>query len=194
LAAGVVFYFDHRLDQISPANRQLVHVPLSEGVAIALRHVGKPRIIRVFAFSSHMIQPILQDLGVKAQQCRLLLYEPAQEGAADSTLTDTALAYAPIDEWDDMMRNGSFAELSVNTQPFYPLQYFVMLDDRALLLGQYLVQDYRFPKCEVQEPCLMLDETPEGKILLRKYLEVFDRLHDSKLSSSLEPVAATSAA
>lgn len=189
LGAGVVFYFDRRLDRLSPLGCQLTHVSISEGLARAFEHVREPRIIRIFAFSTYVIQPILNDLHVRTRECALLLYNPnhpPDQGEVQPQTLEAQMTLAPMKEWLYMKREGSISELEIKTHKFYPLLYFVLFDDRALLVGHYLVQDHRFPKCEVQEPCLILDETAEGKILIRKHLEVFESLRNSAKAYPLE--------
>lgn len=189
LGAGLIFYFDHRLDALSPRHRALDHINMAAGIARAVEHVREPRSIRIFALSTFVIQPLLRDLGVKTRECALLLYEPdrpPEQDAGGPPTPQARMPLAPVQEWIDMKSDGAIDELEIRGYGFYPLDYFILFEDRALLTGRYLIRDQRFPRCEVQEPCLVLDETPEGKILIRKYLEVFESLRNSKMSYPIE--------
>jgi len=188
-AAGLIFYFDQKIERLSARQDTLIHVNISEGIARAIRHVKHPSIIRIFAFSTFIIQPILRDLHVQTKEFKLLLYNsklPPGEDQTESQAPEDRVPFAPIQEWLFMKRDGLMNELEIRTHEIYPLDYFILFDDNALLVGHYLIHDSRFPKCEVQEPCLVLSETQEGKILIRKQLEVFESLRNSNKSSLLE--------
>lgn len=185
LAAGLIFYFDRRFDSLAPRDQSLIHTTISNGIAQAVRHIGEPRVVRIYAFSTFMIQPILRDLKPKLGECVLLLYNPnlrPDRGAPPSAVPMAEMDFAPIGEWLHMKHAGVIEQLDIKAYGFFPLTYFIVFEDRALLVGHYLIQDHRLPKSEVQEPYLVLDETPEGKILIRKHLEVFESLRHSTIS------------
>jgi hypothetical protein len=193
LWAGLIFYFDRRFDKLLPGNRVLNHINISQGIHQALSYVKKPRIIRIFAFSTYVIQPILRDSGVRIPQCSILFYqsccdkeEGPQHGAPGSRVQP-----APIGEWFNMQKAGQIGNLEIKGHDFYPQIYFVIFDDRALLMGHYLIHDQTFPRCEFQEPCLIVDASTEGKIMIQKCLRLFEALRTSKRA---QPVSAARSA
>lgn len=170
---------EEQLKHLSLGNHWLSHKNLTDALITAFQYVNNPKVIRIYAFSTYVIQPVIRDLNINCQECRLLLYH-SNSIDLKKLHEDPSLNLIPIDEWCHMKASGFIENLDIRFHQFYPSEYFVILEDRALIHGNYLIQDNRFPKAEVQEPIYVSDETSIGKILIRKYLQVFESLRKSK--------------
>ena len=175
---------EEKFNNLNIGNHWISHKNLTDALISVFNYVEKPKVIRIYAFSTYMIQPVIGNLKVNCQELRLLLYQ-SNSNDNNNYHNNSGLSLIPIDEWYHMKTSGFIENLDIRFHHFYPSDYYVIIDDCALIHGNYLMQDNRFPKAEVQEPIYVSDETSTGKILIRKYLEVFESLRKSKHSQEI---------
>jgi hypothetical protein len=187
IGAGAIFYFDQKIEKLSIKVHHFKLINLYEGIAQAFNCVKNPQKIRIFAFSTHVIEPIIRDLRMKLKVCEILIYSdnPNRPDGRSINISEDPLKYAPIEEWIYLLKDGLIDKLDIRVHNLYPLIYFVVFDDKALLLGNYLIDDEKYPKCDYVQPCFMLDENLENKIFIKNYINIFNSLFNSKQVNKL---------
>ena len=183
LAAGTVLYFDKRIGALLSVEHQATHSNLADAITTALRYSPDPQSVRIWALSSFVIEALLQAMKPKIGKCHILIYEPG-EGAPDfDNDSDVQMAdLIPFNAWEQLSEEGIVQEYVIRTHSFYPSEYFILMDERVLIRGRYLIDIERFPRCTVQDPCVTVDRSDDGRRTIFKHIETFDNMWNSEFS------------
>ena len=74
ILAGVVFYFDDRLDKLINLGGPMEHADLTHCLQLAQKAVSHPTQIRIFALTTGQIQPIFRNVGFRSERCSILMF------------------------------------------------------------------------------------------------------------------------
>ena len=169
LFGTIIFYFDNILNKILNMPKIFENANLGDCIKNGYQYVNDIRKIRIFALSTYMIQSIFKDLKIKTLKCSIIVYD------------NDSLNQIPINQWIHYKNDGYINDIDIYKYSYYPTEYYVIFDNKALVYGHYLIKDDRFPNCDVQEAFFINDLLDQGKHLIEKYIEVFDALEQSNL-------------
>lgn len=189
LFSGIAIYFDDVLHKLLTARLGLFeHKNLNDAIVTACNTHPNVKHIRIFAVSSSLIQPILRSIGTKVDKCTILLYSIPNSSidSASSEVKHEMNIESVVRDWKHFRDDGFIRELFIWRYNFFPTEYYLVFDDRNIIVGHYLINENRAAKCDVQEPFTANDNSPEGKLLINKYINVFDTVVKSNKSQAIQ--------
>ena len=96
-----------------------------------------------------------------------------------------------MQEWTTLQRAGNIGSLDIEFFEGFPRQYFVVVDDKALIYGYFNYDAFKSFEVDVGEPIFVTDRTAENKILISKKIESFDswfvHYHSQRIQSQQAP-------
>lgn len=144
----------------------------------ALEDKERVETIRIYALSTGYLHPMMQRFFLKrgfSENVLILLCDAEQD-----------INYIPhyfskqiktkASEWKRLEKDKSIKTLKMWWYNFFPLDYFVLIDDSDLVFGRYIINREEPSFLQVREAYHFKSNTPLGKKLIQDYLMVFDNI------------------
>jgi hypothetical protein len=168
--AGVQAQFLERVSRpISPSS-------LAAGFrqqAAAGRRVGK---LRIFAISSQQILSFFRSEDFLVDTCQLLVRAFDRNDAAHAEFQNQILL--AVKDWKRLAVDGKIKTLSIRSYDFFPTEYQVIFDDKAMLSGLYDSAPSDYSEVLVRHPFHVDGFSADGRSMIHAYSHRFDNLFE----------------
>jgi hypothetical protein len=133
--------------------------------------------IRIYASTTEVILPIIRDLKLKADNCKVLLqiFEKDDPNPHSKELNDLCIRMTKA--WEELKVKG-IKNLSVVRYNRYPTEYLVIVDDRYLIRGRYTPSDESEHGSDFSDPIIFSGKEAESKRYIDETISWFDTIFD----------------
>lgn len=181
LIASIIFFYDSLLMKIFHSKNNISHIDLASAIKVAKEYSNNITQIRIYALTTNMIQPIFKAVEIKATECKILLHQPKNIIKNPSEILKSYLENIKmlVREWNALQNNGSIEKVEIKKYSFLPTEYLIIVDEKVVIHGHYLLDDKHFPLCDVQEPILVYNNNSDNRLLIEKRILFFDKLFNN---------------
>jgi hypothetical protein len=161
---------------IGTVGQSTSRVSLGHAFRIAEDVVGHCHTIRVFAFTSKYISQHMQSREFSTEQLRLLI------GDTDPNvdeLLDSEVRLSVLYTWAGRVRVGAIKHLVVHQYDFYPSEWFVIFDDRLMIMSTYVYDEHQIGRARTSLSAFVVRAGDEGSKLIEAKSETFDALYEA---------------
>lgn len=152
-------------------------LPLDRAMQEARDLSGHVKSLRIFAISSGKIQPLVETMQIKAEVVQILLWRPWTGGAFQAQLAGFEAHISALEaDWNELQRRGQFGSLSVKRYSELPGDYYILFDDKAVIIGTYRTNDVVYSLVDVNDTILIRADSEAGRRVIRNYSERFDSM------------------
>lgn len=164
------------IEHIDP---EIESMSMSDAFKRGLGPLGTHDHIRIFGITSRFVSQQLSSEEAKAERLSLMVAGNTADDprmSASDKLEDEvqiALEYS----WASRVRNGYIRKLCVRQYEFFPTEWYVIFDDRLMILGTY-VFDPKAVGCAAPftTSVMVVHSSGAGRELIGSKIEAFDRL------------------
>ncbi len=183
IIASLIFYYDQFFCKIFINKSNFNHIDLTASIRLANDFVKNCKHIRIYALSTNMIQPIFKSMNIKADYCSILVYTP--ENRSDNSNVDIYQNNLSMlrSEWSNLKEDAFFKQVEIKGYDFTPTEFMILFDEKVVIIGHYIFNDNRFPMCDVQEPYVLTNDQLNNKILIEKYISLYESIYSSPYTS-----------
>lgn len=128
------------LKNLAEQQNQLSFMSLNSAISLAVGENKSVENIRIYASTTEVILPIIRDLKLKADDCKILLQIFDKDDPNPNSDELNCLCCRMKKKWEELKGKG-IKNLSVVRYNRYPTEYLVIVDDRYLIRGRYLPND-----------------------------------------------------
>lgn len=152
-------------------------LPLDRAMQEARDGCGHIKSLRIFAISSGKIQPLIETMQIKAETVQVFLWRPWTGGTFQAQLAGFEAHIAALEaDWNELQRRGQFGSLSVKRYSELPGDYYVLFDDKAVIIGTYRTNEVVYSLVDVNDTILIRADSEAGRRVIRNYSERFDSM------------------
>jgi hypothetical protein len=179
LATMVAFaiHFDQILRSILNDNRVLENLSLEESINKGAEKLkNNINELKVFAFTTAVIHPIVRSGKFRVKKCRLMLHRFDEDGPIEDALELNHHNRMVVKRWQDLKDEGIIDELEIVIYTDRPHDYFLIMDDVILIQGFYFYKDNSPHGNLFEMPVLITPENIEAKKLTDKGAKRFENM------------------
>jgi len=165
------------LKNLVEQQNQLSFKTLSEAISLAVGESKNIENLRIYASTTGIIHPIIKDLKLKIDNCKILLqiFKEDDPNPHSKYLNDFTIRMTH--KWEELKGNG-IKNLSVVRYNRYPTEYLIIVDDRYLIRGSYTPDDKSEHGCKYFEPIVFSGKESISKEYIGKTINWFDEIFD----------------
>jgi hypothetical protein len=158
------------MSSTSPA---ILQMPLGQAFRMAESLVGRTEHIRIFAVTSRFISAHMQPREFSTSRLDLMVV--GADPKADPML-DTEVRLSVLYTWAGRVRAGAIGRLIVRQYNFYPMEWFVIFDNRLMITSTYMYEAAQIGKTRTVPEAFIVLPHGEGGSLIDAKVETFDAL------------------
>ncbi len=152
-------------------------LPLDRAMQEARDACGHIKSLRIFAISSGKIQPLVETMEIKAETVQVLLWRPWSTGEFQTQLAGFEAHITALEaDWRELQRRGQFGALSLKRYSELPGDYYILFDDKAVIVGTYRTNEVVYSLVDVNDTVLIRADSEAGRRVVRNYVERFDSM------------------
>lgn len=156
-------------------------VPLVHAFRIAEGTARDSETVRVYAFSSRFISAHMLPREFSARKIHLLTTGAGTDDEMTNTqigleTTNTEIGLSILYTWAGGIRSGNIAEINMHQHDFYPTEWYVIFDDRMMVLGSYVFDEHSVGRVGTTSEAFIVSPYADGASLIQTKIEAFDRL------------------
>jgi hypothetical protein len=163
------------------ANKALMHNVSLRTLTTAIDDCTKEKCdvneLRIFAFNSGTILPIIEGLEFNIGTCNVLLPQFARiRVGADGRLMNSELPQVKqvLRDWKKLQARGRIKKLAVKYYDHLPSHYCCIFDKSAMVLGTYTYRDWNVGIHDFSDALVLSDKGGEEGSVIRSFTTWFD--------------------
>jgi hypothetical protein len=171
-----VVYFDRRLNSLVKQPASIENRKLSEAVKKVFDSIKSAKEIRIYAFTTEQIFPLIRESDFKVGSIKVLLhdFDPSSKMKHAGNLGERVKHFQ--ERWEGLSSEKHVGESEVRFYDEIPTHYIISIDNKFLIQGFYLPQDESEFGNDYVSPSVLSAENVEEIKLVQKVNSWFDRL------------------
>lgn len=188
LIPSFMFLLDDRLDKIEKLNTSIVNLGLEEAVNEAAAKLNNNiKEMKVFAFTTAVIHPIIRSAKFSIGECKLMLHQfDVEKSSMANARYLSEHNEQIIQKWSALENDQTISDLRVVKYADQPMDYFIVMDDKILIQGFYHYEDNSPYGNEYEKPVVITSDNIESHKYIIKASRRFDNIWKYWLEKSGE--------
>lgn len=175
VVGAFIIYFDTMLRRIIEREESLYHLSVGDALRrISTSKRGRIRNLRIYALTTEVIQPIVRDLDLKIDSCRIMLHQFTDNSHCKHAAKLNANVAEIAAKWLELERSGQIQKLEIVYYTDMPCIFSVIADTSLMLHGCYSPNDDSIHGNDFKEPYLLVADSKTEGLMIAKNITWFD--------------------